>query len=78
MAFPPAYEAWEADAFIRHSARERGRLTAWPTMASIGVPSSKACALNVKVLVILAKWWVQHEAGSAPKIIPVSVLRDQA
>lgn len=77
MAFPPPHDAWEADPFIRHTARERGRLTHWPTMQSVGVPSAKACALNVKVLVVLAKWWVQFEASS-PKIIPVAVLRDQA
>ena len=52
MAFPPAHQAWEADAFIRHSGRERGRLTVWPNEKSVGLPSAKACALNVKVLVV--------------------------
>jgi hypothetical protein len=34
-------ETWEAEAFIRHSAREHGQLVKWPNPKAVGIPSMK-------------------------------------
>lgn len=77
LTVPHAWEDWEADAQVRNSGRQHQRLTIWPSEKSTGIPSAKACALNARVLEILAKWWIQYDA-TYPRIIPVAVLRDQA
>ena len=67
---------WESDGLLRNRARQNGCLTMWPSPATMGVASIKACSMNAKALEILAKWWLQLEPIYA-KMIPIDKLRPE-
>ena len=66
----------EADGSLRERARKMAHLTIWPSPATTGIPSQKACALNCKCLEVLAGWWVQK--SDSPVAIPIDMIRDEA
>ena len=62
---------------LRNRGRTHKQLTTWPSPATVGIPSNKACVLNSRVLEILASWWTQENFDS-PRVIPIAELRCQA
>lgn len=66
----------EAESSLRERARKMAQLTMWPSPATTGIPSQKACVLNCKCLEVIAGWWVQKSEG--PHAIPINLIREEA
>ena len=69
--------AWEGDPLIRTRARQLGQLTTWPSLNVVGIPSKKACAMNVRALELLALWWAPQTDGKTA-VTPIAVVRSEA
>ena len=66
----------EADVTVRRRLREKGHMTRWPTMHTVGVPSCKAMSCNARILEIIAEWWCP--TCDSPAILPIELVRREA
>ena len=72
----PLSDLWERDLHIREMARSGSSLTRWANNRVVGVASTGAMALNIKVLEILAEWWACQCV--LPQAVPINVIRKEA
>ena len=70
---PSLAALWEMEPSIRVAARENGCLTKWANARLIGVASTGALSINIKVLELLAEWWAKQV--DMPQAIPIDKLR---
>ncbi|CAL1156972.1 unnamed protein product, partial [Cladocopium goreaui] len=72
---PSLAALWEMEPSIRVASCESACLTKWANTRLIGVASTGAMSLNIKVLELLAEWWAKQV--DMPQAIPIDKLRDQ-
>ena len=65
----------EKDEDTRFDARDNKQLTSWPDKAE-GIPSCRACACNLRLLVLVLDWWGKQSAK--PRPIPIDIVRGEA
>ena len=70
---PSLAALWEMEPSIRVASRESSCLTKWASTRVIGVASTGAMSLNIKVLELLAEWWAKKV--DMPQAIPIDKLR---
>ena len=71
----PLHILLEREECIRALARTHKSLTVWPSEATIGIASRKACCKNSKLLELVALWWTS--ASEHPSAIPIDRLREE-
>lgn len=66
----------DEDTFCRRLGRETKQLSTWQTKKSVGTPSCHHLVLNVRVLLVIGKWWIPQV--DVPKPIPIDTMRKEA